>query len=67
MKLNVSAIMLVESALSAYIRVTMHDARVLGEISESLRAGLEDDALKATRLRDIFKAALSANVEDVTA
>ena len=61
MKLNVSDIMVLESALRAALREYERDARLLTE-SSVLRSFLLEDAAKATRLSVILKNAVSAEV-----
>ena len=61
MKLNVSDIMVLESALRAALREYERDARVLTE-SSVLRSMLLEDATKAARLLSILKNAVSADV-----
>ena len=61
MKLNVSDIMVLESALRAALREYERDARVLTE-SSVLRSMLLEDATKAARLLSILKNAVGADV-----
>ena len=61
MKLNVSDIMVLESALRAALREYERDARVLTE-SSVLRSMLLEDTTKAARLLSILKNAVGADV-----
>ena len=61
MKLNVSDIMVLESALRAALREYERDARVLTE-SSVLRSMLLEDTTKAARLLSILKNAVGAEV-----
>ena len=61
MKLDVSDIMVLESALRAALREYERDARVLTE-SSVLRSMLLEDTTKAARLLSILKNAVSAEV-----
>ena len=61
MKLNVSDIMVLESALRAALREYERDARLLTE-SSVLRSMLLEDTTKAARLLSILKNAVGAEV-----
>ena len=61
MRLNVSDIMVLESALRAALREYESDARVLTE-SSVLRSMLLEDTTKAARLLSILKNAVGAEV-----
>ena len=61
MRLNVSDIMVLESALRAALREYERDARVLTE-SSVLRSMLLEDTTKAARLLSILKNAVGAEV-----
>ena len=61
MRLNVSDIMVLESALRAALREYERDARLLTE-SSVLRSMLLEDTTKAARLLSILKNAVSAEV-----
>ena len=63
MRLNVSDIMVIETALRAYACEVKRDAKVLGDAANpALREMLASDVREATRLREVFRRALSGEV-----